>query len=226
MQNNASLMQLDLGSAKPTSVPMETIYVEISSENMLGDYAKAFVKEGFRVNPLRMEQINLTTEEVESYSNYLLTKRCEAVAGNCTDFRKLKSLYIPVWIQYTMSLIGVVTMREIGLKMIPVMIEESKMTYEEALQISEKIGMLEDDLQIVRDAMPRQETGDINVMSTAMIAGYVRAIKPVEHVSSTYVTAFLGMKLREEAAMSALYRVQYDDVAFIASALTTQRGLY
>jgi hypothetical protein len=225
-KNNASLSMLDLGSAKPTSVPMETIHVEVSSENLLGDYAKAFIRECFRVNPLRAEQVKLTAEEVERYSEYLLTQRCLSVTGNCPDFRKLKALYIPVWIQYVMSLIGVVTMREIGLTLIPDIQDPSDMKYDEALAISEKISYFEDDLQIVRDAMPRDVEGDVNVMSTALIAGYVRALKPVEHVSATYVTAFLGMKLREETAMAALYRVQYDDVQFIASALTTQRGLF
>jgi hypothetical protein len=104
--------------------------------------------------------------------------------------------------------------------------QESKMSFEEALVISEKIGSFQDDLQIVKDAMPRSIEGDVDVMSTALIADYVRALKPVEHVASTYVTAFLGMRLKEEAAMGALYRVQYDDVAFIASALLTQKGLY
>jgi hypothetical protein len=110
--------------------------------------------------------------------------------------------------------------------MIPVMEHPSEMTFEEALSVSEKVGMFLDDLQIVQDAMPRSEQGNVDVMSTAMIAGYVRAMKKVDHVSATYVTAFLGMKLKEEAAMQTLYRVQYDDIGFIASALTTQRGLY
>ena len=59
-----------------------------------------------------------------------------------------------------------------------------------------------------------------------MIADYVRSLKAVTHVASTYVTAFLGMRLKEEIAMSALYRIQYDDIEFIATALTTHRGLY
>lgn len=86
--------------------------------------------------------------------------------------------------------------------------------------------MLIDDLQIVQDGMPRSSDGNVDVMSTALIAGYVRSLKRVEHVAATYVTAFLGMKLKEEVAMQTLYRVQYDDIEFIATALTSQRGLY
>lgn len=223
--SNVSFTTLDLGSGQPISVQQEVIEVEISAENLLGDYALAFVKEAYRVNPLRAEQIELTADELTKYCHYLLFKRVQSVSDECTDFRKLKCLYIPVWIQYNLAMIGEVVIRDKGIKLVPVM-EEPEFTFEDALKVSEKVGMFEDDLQIVQDAMPRDRAGNKDVMSTALIAGYVRSLEKVEHVSSTYVTAFLGMKLREEAAFQVLYRVQYDDTAFIASALTTQRGLF
>lgn len=225
-ESKVPFVSMDLGSSQPTSIQMETVHVQITSENLLGDYAKAFINEGFRVNPLRAEQIGLTVEEMQKYSEYLLTKRIECVKNECKDFRRLKALYIPVWIQYNLSMIGQVIIRDKGLRLIPEMETPSTLSYEEALKISDKIGSFERDLQIVRDAMPRSIDGDRDVMSTALIAGYVRSIEKVEHVSSTYVTAFLGMKLREEVAMRVLYRVQYDDVQFIAAALSTQKGLF
>lgn len=223
--SNVSFEALNLGSGQPISVKQETIKVELSAENLMGDYALAFVKEARRVNPLRAEQVGLTAEEVTKYSRYLLKMRVDSVVGECADFRKLKCLYIPVWIQYNLAMIGEVIIRDKGLRLIPVMNEEV-ISYQDALKISEKIGMFEDDLQIVQDAMPRSSSGNRDVMSTALIAGYVRGLEKVEHVSATYVTAFLGMKLKEEMAFQVLYRVQYDDTAFIASALTTQRGLF
>ena len=223
--NRASFTELDLGSAKPTSVKMEEIIVTISGD-LFGQYARAFVKEAYRKNPLRAEQVNLQEAEVEKYCYYLLSKRVECVQGNCTDFRKLKVLYVPAWIQHNMAMIGRVILRDQGLTLVPEMAEKSDMTYTEAVAVSEKIGMFVDDLQIVQDAMPRTENGDTDVMSTALIADYVRSLKAVTHVASTYVTAFLGMRLKEEIAMSALYRIQYDDIEFIATALTTHRGLY
>jgi len=223
---NASVFtSLDLGSAKPISVPMETIEVKVEGD-LFGNYAAAFVKEAYRKNPLRAEQVGLTAEEVDAYSRFLLTKRIESVNGTCSDFRKLKALYIPAWIQYNLTMIGRVVIRDRGITLIPVEDSSSKMTLEEAIAVSEKIGMFEDDLQIVRDAMPRTDEGDLDVMSTALIAGYMRSLNPVKHVASTYAAAFMGLKLKEEVAFAALYRVQYDDIAYIASALTTQRGLY
>lgn len=226
MENYASFESLDLGTIKPTSIPQETINVVISTENLTGPYGKAFVNETYRVNPLRAEQVKLTAEEVQSYAHYLMTKRIEAVNNDCPDFRKLKVLYIPSWIQYCLAMVGKLVKRDIGLVIMPEMEDPSTMTFEEALAISEKIGAFEDDLQIVKDAMPRGLEGNEDVMSTALVADYVRAIKPVQHVASTYVTAFLGMKLKEEMAFQALYRVQYDDLEYVSSVLTATKGIY
>lgn len=226
MQDFASFESLDLGTAKPTSIPQERITVLLSTANLTGSFAKAFVNETYRVNPLRADQVGLTAEEVESYANYLMTKRVEIVKNDCPDFRKLKVLYIPSWIQYCLAMVGQLVKRDIGLLVVPEMENPSTMSFEEALAISEKIGAFEDDLQIVRDAMPRSLDGNEDVMSTALVADYVRAIKPVQHVASTYVTAFLGMKLKEELAFQALYRVQYDDLEYVSSVLTRTKEIF
>lgn len=224
--SSVSFSSLDLGFTKPTSIPQDLITVEITSDSLIGDYAKAFVNEAFRVAPLRAEQVALTISEVEDYVNYLLTQRINVVRMDCPDFRKLKVLYVPSFIQYVLSMIGVVTDREKGIRIEPEMETPSSMSFDEALKISEKIGSFENDLQIVQDAIPRGIDGDKDVMSAAMIAGYVRSMHVVEHPAATYVTAFAGMKLQQEVAFAALYRVQYDDVEFIRSALLTQKGLF
>lgn len=216
---------MDLGSAKPTSVPMEEVNVVIGVNDILKDFGKAFVAEAIRKNPLRAEQVGLTSDEVLKYVAFLLAERIKSVRGDCPEWRKLKALYVPAYVQYAMRMVGTLTIREYGLKIVPVF-EGDTISLEEAYVISNKIGMFEDDLQIVRDAFPREAEGNKDVMSTALVAGYVRALKPVEHVSATYVTAFLVMKLKQEVAFQALYRVQYDDVNFITMALTTQRDLY
>jgi hypothetical protein len=218
--------QMDIGSAPAITVPMEIVEVEVTSEALMGDYARAFVREASRVNPLLAEQVKLEESELVEYAEYLLTQRIRVIRNDCPDFRRLKVLYIPSFLQYMLSMIGQFVDRSFGLKFIPVVAEESKMTFEQALAVSEKIGSFERCLQIVQDAMPRSIDGDPNVMSTALIAGYVRSIKKVDHPAATYVTAFLGMTLRKEAALSVLYRVQYDDVDFITAALLTHKGLF
>lgn len=227
MENNFGAFEaLDIGTAQPISVPVELVEVEVGVDDLIGRYAKAFVNEAHRVNPLRAEQIALTEDEVEKYCHYLLVQRVKTVQMDCPLFRKLKVMYIPSYVQYALAMIGRVDIREKGLQLVPVADDKDIMTYEEALEVSEKIGSLIDDLQIVQDAMPRDIHGNRDVMSCALCGGYVRSLEKVEHVSATYVAAYLGMKLRQEVAFQALYRVQYDDVEFIASALTTHKGLF
>jgi hypothetical protein len=218
---------LDIGGQNnPISVEMETIEVQLTADEMVTDYAKAFVREAHRVNPLRAEQVKLTEDEMVAYAKFLLVKRLECVNNDCKDWRSLKLCYIPVFLQYALRMVGKVILREQGLTLMPVMEDTKTITLKQALEISEKVGAFERDLQVVQDAMPRDITGDQSVMSTALIAGYVRALRKVDHVSDTYVSAFLGFKLKEEAAFRVLYRVQYDDIQFIYSALTASRALY
>lgn len=223
---NSKFQDMDLGTAKPISVPMELVEIQISSADLVADYAKAFVSEAYRVNPRKAEQVKLTAEELLAYADFLLTQRVDCVKGVCKDFRRLKVLYIPSYLQYVLSMIGEFIDREMGLKFVPVMAKRSELTLKQAIAISEKVGSFIDDLQVVQDAMPRDPKGDKDVMSTALIAGYVRAYVKVDHPAATYVTAFLNMQLKKEAAFKALYRIQYDDYDFISMALTSQKGLY
>lgn len=221
-----SFENLDFHTGEPTAVTMETIVVEIDPTEMVDDYAKAFVREASRVNPLLHNQVQLTEDEMIAYARYLLVKRVECVDGTCSDWRRLKLLYIPVFLQYAMRMVGKVVIRNQGLTIVPKIELDDVMSYEDAVKVSEKVGAYEDCLQIVKDAMPRDIEGDESVMSTALIAGYVRARRRVDHVADTYVSAFLGMKLREEQAFAVLYRVQYDDVEFIRTALTNRHEMF
>lgn len=225
----SKFLQMDLGTTRPTSVENQDVEVELSANDMVGNYAKAFVNECYRLNPLRMEQIDKDgkfQDELVEYVNYLFAKRIECVNSECKDWRKLKNLWIPSFVQYVLSQVGLVELRDYGITIKPVMKEECHMTLEEAYQVSAKIKMFQNELQMVEDAMPRSKYGNVDVMSCALIGDYVRSMKVVDHVSSTYVAAFANMQLRKESAFEALYRVQYDDIGYIASALSLQDGLF
>jgi len=218
--------KLNFGTGQPTSVPMEEVEVAMSVGDLVANFANAFVQEASRVNYHRARQVGLTAEEVTAYCNYLLTKRIEVVNNTCSDFRSLKVLVMPAFIQYCLAMVGRVVKRDFGLTIVPVAASPSNLTFNEALTISRKIEMFIDDLRIVVDAMPRSVFGDEDVMSTALIAGYVRSMKKVDHVASTYVAAFMGFQLKRETAFGALYRVQYDDLEYITQAMMYQKGLY
>jgi len=217
-RGTSEFLSLDLGSGDPTTVPMETVLVQISAENLLGDYARAFISECHSRHHLRAKSVGLTEKELMRYCEFLLQRRCSQVAGSITDYGRLKSLAIPSFIQFCLENIGIVRRTDQGLIMRPVY-DAEVISLEEAFAISNKVAQFEKDLVIVFDAMPRSLDGNVEVMSTALIAGYVKGmyekVKPVY----SYVTAFLGLKLVQESAFAALYRQVYDDYEFIRSAL-------
>lgn len=216
-QGTSQFLSLDLGTGVPSSVPMERVEVRISAENLLGEYARAFVNECYNIAPLRAKGVKLTQGEVMKYCEFLLQRRIAFVNESITDSRRLKVLAIPPFIQFCLSNVGKVRKTDRGLTMVPVF-EAEVISFEEALVISEKIAAFERDMTVLFDAMPRSIEGNSEVMSTALIADYVRAMEKVTPVSS-YVSAFLGLKLVQENVYASLYRVVYDDIEFIRSAL-------
>ena len=216
--------KMDLTNAQPVPASRDTITITISSTEVLSDFAQAFVEEGYRKNPLLAEQVKLTAEELSAYNHYLLTKRVETIHQQCRDFRKLGVLYIPSWVQYLLAMIGIVYDDQLGLEFIPVMEEPSTMSFEEAVTISNKVRAFNRDLQMVNEAMPRGIYGESSVMQTLIIADYVRSIRQVTHISDTYVTAALGFKIQQDLGLTALYRLQYDDVSYIRSVINSSGG--
>lgn len=223
--SEATFATLNFDSAKPIGVPMETIIVTVGQSDLFDDFSHAFIREATRVNPELAKRVGLTKEELTSYIDFLLHQRILSINDECTDYRIIKRFYAPCFIEYMLRMIGKVVIRNRGLTIIPEC-EKPAMTLDEAKLVSEKIGMFVDDLQIVQNVLPTSIEGDVDVMSSVLLAGYVRSMQEVKHVASTYVTAFANFQLKNEAAFRVLYRVQYDDIGYIASAFTSQRGLY
>lgn len=223
MERVQDFRSLDFGSvANP--VAQQDITVVVDPDVMVTDYGRAFFHECERINPQMVERVGLTEEECAKYCVYILAKRIQSIAGECADWRQLKNLWIPSFVQYAISMIGKVNLRDMGLTITPTLKEGVDIiTFAEALATSTKISYFENCVNIVLDAMPRDDKGDASVMGTAIIAGYVRAIKKVDHIADTYIATFLGFKIKEEMTMGVLYRTQYDDVNYIVSALTARR---
>jgi len=212
---------LNFGTGLPSPVKMETVEVELSAAEMMDDYCKAFINEANRKMPLTAAlEGALTLDELKQYCEYLLNERINCVYLNCKDWRKLKVLYIPSFIQYVLSCVGEVIVRDYGIKFMPTLADNpNRIKFEDAVKISDKISAYKDSLQMIRDAMPRGVEGDLNVMSCAIIEGYIRSWRKVDHPSFTYVAAFLKAKLKNEIALKALYRIQYDDIDYIVAAM-------
>lgn len=209
---------LDLGTAKPSVVPYQEVVVEIDPTVIVDGYAEAIRVEAERMNPLTYDRVQLTSEELEKYFRFLIQQRVLSLTGNCPLWRKLKQLYIPSFLQFAISMVGIVDVKRQGIRLVP-QIEDQGVSFEDALATSDRLHYFEGELAMVKDAMPRSPEGDYDTMSTALIAGYMKSMHEVEHPIATYCAAFLGFKLREEQMFSILYRVSYDDIEYLRSTI-------
>jgi len=225
--HDAKYRQIEMFAARPASAEVTLIEVTVGLNSMIGDYANAFVHEAYVRTPLRAEQVGLTVEELNQYLDFLLFQRIECIHLRCTGFRKLKPLLIPAFFQYVLCQIGEVIDSQYGYHILPISADEADpITLARAFEISHKLEGLKDDMALVRDAMPRSTQGNPDVMITAVIADYVRSMKVLEHPISSYVSAFLNLKLQKEAALGVLYRVRYDDVGFIRASMMGREEIF
>lgn len=205
---------------KPIPVAVETLNIQIATGATLTDFAKAFVEEGYRKNPLLAERVALTEEELLEYIHYLISKRVEVVSSACKDWRKICRLSMPCFVELILTSIGKVQLRNQGIEIYPVVAEPSTMSYEAAMKVSAKVEAFEDCLAVVIGAMPGNMDGDESIMTMAVINGYVRSMSVVDDPVAEYITYFLQLTL-EEQLFDNLYRMQYDDVKTIQAQIAS-----
>jgi hypothetical protein len=208
---------LDFGTV-PTTVGSTDILVELNPDFMFGDFAEAYVQECFRRNPIRANEVKITSEELKEYIQGILAIHIENDHHECKNWRNAKQLYIPTWIQFIISKVGTVWDYNSGRKFVPQFNHEYDM--ENLIKTSNKLRMfIADGISMRKDAFPRDTEGDLDFMSYAIINDYVVGINKDQHPIASYVAAFLGFQLQKEAAFSILYSVRYDDINFIRSQL-------
>lgn len=219
---NGDYAKLDFGT-KPTTVSYDTIDVQINPEVLVESFSGAYVNELTRRNPVRADSVLLDKDELYYYFQGLIAIRVLTVRGENKVWREAKMLYIPAWIETVMSMIGKVVDVDHGLVLNPVY--DFTFDMKEMFRISEKLrAFLPDGVVLHRDAFPREVEGDKDVMAMAIIDGYVHGMNHVHPIAS-YIAAFLGFKLVQEANFKILYRVRYDDVQFITNMILQEEGL-
>lgn len=210
---------------KPISVKTEVIEVMIGVEDMFSGYAKGFLNEVQRINPLRASEVNLTPDELNEYIRFLVQMRVSVVNGESVKFYVLKQLWIPAFIQYGLCLIGRVEKRDAGIELVP-LVERKQYDIDRMLEISNKIASFQSDVTVVNHAFPMEVGGDDELMSCALIAGNVRGMVKVSHSAVAYMSAFMGLKIRQESVYSLLYRVNYGDANEIQRLILHERGMF
>jgi len=224
--------QLNYGT-KPTGAQMQVIEVILNPDLMMRDFAKAYEGELYRRNSNLAERSGITADDLYDYFVGILAIHIEHDnVGAIKEWRRAKELYIPAWIQHTISMVGTYVDQIRGLKFVPRLLKDDKgadpMPYDlsRLLKISEQLAPFRlDGLKIMKDAFPRSPEGDPEVMSMIIAEQCVRSITPDAHPASSYVAAFLGFKLKEELAWVNLYRVKYDDFVLVHEMLLREEVL-
>lgn len=228
MINNSNqgseFQNLNFGTT-PTTSEFDEIHVQIDSNVMIGDYATAYYRELSRRNPARLEATGLTEEDLLEYFCGILAIRVQSLNGQCKVWRQAKQLNVPSWIQFVISQIGVIRDVDRGLVITPTF--EFDVNIEKMLTISSELGIFTSDGVVMhRDAFPRGMEGDVDVMSMALINGYIKSMSKLAHPIASYVSAFIGAKVVEEATFKMLYRIRYDDVRFIRDMLLHEEKVF
>lgn len=203
----------------PTPVKQETITVVLNPELMVDDFAKAVVREAQRKAPLVFKDEPLNDEEVVKLCRAVLKMRVDSANDETVEWRKMKLINIPDFLQHSIAMVGKVVIKESGIQLVPSMDYEYEI--DDIIAISNKLEAYSDYIHMQKDAFPRSNEGNIDVMSTALINDYVRGLRTATHPADTYVAAFLGFKLKEETTFQILYRINYDDIGYVSSSINS-----
>lgn len=213
---------LDFGT-KPTTTTLESIFVEVDPTAMLRDFAAAYLDELMRRNLDRATATGLTVDDLDQYFTGLLRLRVMFVNGNSQYWRQAKALWIPSWIEAVISNLGEVIDVDRGLIFKPVM--KGDVNIDDLLRVSDALRLFTaDGLGLHKDAFPRRTEGDPDVMSMAIIDGFIRSMSAVHPIAS-YMAAFAGLKLQQEESFKILYRVRYDDFNFVKAMLMREGSI-
>lgn len=222
-------------SSKPCDY--QVVKVVVDPVKMIADWGLAYARDLERRNPLKyraakcdvtidseVKTIALTEEVVTKYMTQLIIYRIKDVNNELKGiYQQLKRLGVPAWIQFAISQIGIAHDWERGLEFVPVLSgAKDEYSIDTMLKISSVLRSFEPDGKpFFVNAWPKTKEGDKDVMSYAIIDGFVSGNDVDAHPLKTYIAGFLGMKLKEELTYKMLYRINYDEVTQLRTMLMT-----
>lgn len=217
-----------------TTADYQNVEVVVDPMFMMGEYAEAIVHDLERRNPIRFASVEkqmsvafegqTMIEVMTAYMCDLARIRIAMIHDNFKDVRTAKELAMTPYVQFAISLIGVVRDLDHGRKLVPCIGDpDLSMTMAQLLKVTEYLRVFESDgVVLLYDAFPRTKDGDQETMSYAIIDGYIKSIDRNSNPAKSYVAAFLGMKLRQESELKCLYSVRYDNVEYVRDRLIAE----
>lgn len=216
---------IDLGTTVTTST-LDDFYVTVDPTMMMHDYADALLHDLNRRNPLKFElavkQFQKDVyEAAHQYVDGLVAIRIQSIHGDCPAWRKAKQLVMTAVVQDALSCLGVIIDRAHGYRIIPKLKVNEEYDIDSMLLFSSFIESFEPEgVKLFKDAMPRSEYGDVDVMSCVVCQDQVVSMKVDAHPSFSYIAAFLG--LEKSDGNSLRYDVRYDLFSYIKIMLLSE----
>lgn len=217
---------MDLFREKEGNIPLRRIEVVVSASYFKEDIAEGFAHMIKVRDSLKAEQVKLTADELTSLFHYMLTMRVRQVNRQDVPWKDLKEIILPDYCQYILSLVGIYIDDDHRLEIVPVMDQESNLTYDEALKISRKLRELVDDFDVVNDCMPRKKSGAQGLMSCLVIDAFIRSYRRDNNNMQVAVAGLLNLKIKEETDILAKYEKVYNDINSIHAKYQLSDRLY
>lgn len=185
-------MDIDILKSKsevsPRPVRIDKLSVSFGS-GVVSDFASSYSL-AISSKMTKRVDISISSEEMESYLNFLLKTRVDQVSGNKVD-RSVRMFAVPALFALALAHIGPCFDKEQGLDIIPVMDKSVKViSLDEAKAISMKLLLIEDfGFELVL-GLPRDLKGDINFMLFHMAEGEILRHDRVAHPAYATLISF------------------------------------
>jgi len=202
-------------AVQPSPTSYDELEVVIQPDRLIGSYAKALIDQTWSVNEPMAARVGLSEEELTSYLTFLIVQRVLWVNGEAKERNKLQLLWIPAFADLILTEIGTVHVRDFGITIVPKLNSTEAITFDEAKVISDKLGRFAEYITMFTNQFPRRLEGDLEVMSTALIDGYLKSFTTKVTPSSRFIAAYLGNQLRAKEALRGLFRVSYEPIDYI-----------
>lgn len=234
VQSTTQAIVQEMAKDTKVSAPvLKGVDVRVNTDLIVVADARSYFYELRRLNPDTFDAIEindggerrpLTEDDLIDYFRAIIKIRVDSTTPQGSkDWKLAKQLRLPAKLELAISALGVVTIREIGVKLKPVYDYEYNM--DKLLEISEALGAFEaDGLYLFKDCFPRSMDGNLELMSFICRDGLVFGKNKELPPAMAYVAGYLGLEMTDKA-YDCQYLVPFESVDYIKEAFRAERRL-
>jgi len=187
--------------------PVDHVMVKVDFGNgIVEGFASTYVDAMNNKFASRGSSLSFDENEMQRYLNYLLLQRVKYSTGEGKTDRDSRFLKVPALFALSLTHVGRVFDKDLGIELIPVIGEIDAMTPEEALKFSRRLTIVEDLGFELVEGLPKDRNGDSNFMYFHMADDNVKRHNKDSHPGFAVLAAFFKMKQLDEILT---FRVTY-----------------